>query len=181
MHPPIALVVLGFGVCSIMACCGRPDGLRAALDAGHDPLTIEFNMDDPRVQAAVREARATVGQFQKAVESSEATGAQCAFLTDFEENGVRSHVWVQADPHSVTPGKLSGSIIETPKAWHYLRAGQGVVQEPNLVTDWRIIQHGRIDGAFTTHLLVKCMTESERHDLERRLGVSFEGTGTGGH
>ena len=121
---------------------------RGNFQKGENPLTTCLDTSDVQIQAAINEARRTVPTFMARLQSGKDSGAKFAFLIWFNERGKAANVWVSAD--RIVSGKLDGSVIETPPEWQFIKPGQRIRQVPDLVWDWRIIENGHVQGAYTT-------------------------------
>jgi uncharacterized protein YegJ (DUF2314 family) len=134
-----------------------------------DP-TIPFASDDSEMEAAIRAAKESFGQFlQTFVRPSK---GQRAFLVKavFVAGEEVEHIWL-ADLN-FSGGRPRGIVANEP-ALPGMIFKQSVEFEPSQITDWMYVEDGYLVGGFTTRLIRQRMSPEQRRDFDASVPYKF--------
>lgn len=125
---------------------------RAALQESYYVPVIAVAPDDPRMLAAVAEARSRFEEFVTAFEQREESGIEFFVKSPFSENDVTEFMWLKVE--AIENGVIYGSLGNDPNDIPSLREGSRVTAKTGELNDW-IIQppSGDFIGGFTIHVL----------------------------
>ena len=139
-----------------------------AMDADS---VVSVRADDPEMKAAIDAARQSVGQFIEAF--SNPKPGQRSFLVKiaFPNGTAEEHLWIaDLDFHGRTP---TGVIADTPTRSD-LKYMQRVNIDISHLSDWMYVENGKLVGGFTTRLLRKRMTSSQRKEMDASCGYAID-------
>jgi len=153
--------VLVVGVLACGAGCGERSESRVVTSA----------VDDAEMNAAIEEARRTIGSFVRALEDRKAHGTDFSFLVLLRiGDGSVERYWLEDVSHAV--GWFYGVLAEQPHESTGLRRGDGWSLKPDQVSDWKYTDYeGRMVGGFTVRVEYARTPEAER--ARRFGGVRF--------
>lgn len=142
----------------------RSDDPRAALQESYYVPVIAVAPDDPRMLAAVAEARSRFEEFVTAFEQREDSGNEFFLKAPFSENDVTEFMWLKVE--AIENGVVFGTLGNDPNDIPSLREGSQVTAKASELNDW-IIQppSGDFIGGFTIHVLAE-PTEGEDDESE---------------
>jgi uncharacterized protein YegJ (DUF2314 family) len=125
--------------------------------------TVMFSADDPAMNAAIQQAKATFGQFLQIF--FKRSPNQTAFLIKafFVSNGQSEHIWV-AD--LVFTGDSSHGVLANEPTLPGMKFKQEVKFHPSQITDWMDIEDGYLVGGYTTRLIRDRLSPDERKTLD---------------
>ncbi len=130
----------------------RSDDPRAALQESYYVPVIAVAPDDPRMLAAVAEARSRFEEFVTAFEQREESGNELFLKAPFSENDVTEFMWLKVE--AIENGVVFGTLGNDPNDIPSLCEGSRVTTKASELNDW-IIQppSGDFIGGFTIHVL----------------------------
>ncbi len=126
---------------------------RVTLRDGNPPV---FHMDenDPELLAAIETARSRVGWVIMRLQEYRGPKTYLSVKFELKDNFSNAeHIWI--DDVEWKDNKFVGKLGNEPlklKGWTY---GETVSVDPEIITDWVLIEDGRVEGNFTYEILVK--------------------------
>lgn len=166
----LVMAVLAFG-------CERSDGKYSStgLEVSGDPddPVVGFAADDAAMNAAIRQAKATVNDFLQALQRPDAADLYFAIKKPFPTSGGdEEHIWI-ADV--VYDGeRFTGTLSNIPADVPGLEHGQRVVVALNEISDWMVVDNGRLIGGYTIRVFRDRLSDQERSDFDRESGLLFD-------
>jgi uncharacterized protein YegJ (DUF2314 family) len=129
-----------------------------------------FSPDDAGMEAAIAEAKASIGKFIDAF--CRPTARQRSFLVKvvFDEGDQREHIWV-ADLN-FSGNKPSGVIANEPRL-PGLKFMQRVEFEPSYISDWMYVDDGYLVGGYTTRVIRDRMSPEARSQFDANIPYRF--------
>lgn len=134
------------------------DGLRSG-----DPLTIfddttfapvlHMPGDDPRMLAAIEEARRRWPEFVEAFGAGPEGEAPFLVKAKFEEGDTVEHMWVSV--HAIEGDMVRGILENTPNALKGVHAGEVVDLEAGEISDWIYPRGDESVGGFTQDVIAE--------------------------
>lgn len=113
---------------------------------------------------AIDQARASIGEFFRALEHP--APGQNSFLIKarFEDGGAKEHVWLADLDFSTRPA--TGVVANEPslKTLTYL---ERVAFLPDQISDWMYLDGGRLVGGFTTRVLLRAAGRGSLNALRK--------------
>lgn len=131
---------------------------RTALQESYYVPVIAVAPDDPRMLAAVAEARGRWEEFVTTFEKREDSGNEFFVKSPFSENDVTEFMWLKVE--ALENGRIFGVLGNDPNELPSLREGSRVTAKAEELNDW-IIQPptGDFIGGFTIHVLSEQVDE----------------------
>ncbi len=157
---PVALVVTA----ALLGCQSAEEIVSG--EAGNVEIV---GADDPEMNAAIQQARSTLEQFIAALESPSTTQTYFSIKAGFPFDGSLEHLWlsdVYYDGES-----FRGVLGNEPIYVESLHLGDEVTVRTAEVSDWMIVDDGRLLGGFTIHVLRSRMSDEERWQFDEDAGL----------
>jgi uncharacterized protein YegJ (DUF2314 family) len=129
-----------------------------------------FKESDPRMGAAMEEARRTLRTFFNAYVAPKPNQRSFLLKVLFEVDGEREHIWVADINASVFP--LQGVIANEPRIDGFSFMQQ-VSFHPSKISDWMFIEDGYLVGGFTTQVIRSGLSPAEKEEYDASAPYKF--------
>ena len=125
------------------------------------------NDDDKQLEHASGHARRTVGQFITALRSPQPGQRDFQVKKLFvTKDGQAEHIWL-ADV-KFNGNRFVGVVDNRPAHIPGLKVGDRASVNPDEISDWSYVDHGKLVGGYTIRVLYAELTPEERQDFEKR-------------
>ncbi|WP_165793777.1 YegJ family protein [Hyphococcus luteus] len=129
--------------------------------------TVEVATNDAAVNAAMKEARASLPQFfAKAADPQPGTEAYALKVKVEDKNGVE-HFWVT--PFSKTDDGFTGVINNEAAVVEKVSLGEPYAFTADEISDWMYVQNGKIHGGYTIRAMLPSMPKEEAAQYQALL------------
>ena len=129
--------------------------------------------DDDAMAVAVAKARRTLHYFLASLrdpaEGMSYFSVKARFPVDDGAQGEGEHIWL-GEAESDGDGNVFGVVGNEPQATKRVRFGQRVGVREDDITDWMIVDHGRLTGGYTIHAIRNGMTQRQRAQFDQSMG-----------
>lgn len=153
---------IGSAVIAAIALVAATAPASAGQPKGEAPEVVSVNADDAGMNAAIAQARATLGEFLRRLDTGQLTPDDMLKVEMPTPGGSEEHIWV-ADIRrqgSGFTGRLANDPIEIP----YQR-GHQVTFTSDMISDWSYEAHGRLWGNFTTRFVLPRLSPRQAAEL----------------
>ncbi|HEV7229520.1 YegJ family protein [Brevundimonas sp.] len=148
-------------VAAVLMGVGAAGGARAQSDN-----VIDYSADDAAMNAAIREAQATLPVFWRRVGDEGVRHPAVKVALD-ADSGAVEHIWV-AEVRSQGTG-FAGVLINEPRDIRALRAGSPVIFDADRITDWTYEFKGRLWGGHTLRVMLPDIPKADAAELRQYL------------
>lgn len=131
------------------------DPIRAVFQQNNLVPVIPIDGDDPRMKAAVSQARSRFAEFQSAFEAK--NGRDFAIKVPVTEGGNTEHVWVEVG--SIGPDEIGGQLASEPVALGDYRLGSRISVKRSEIEDWTFRREDDLVGLFTLPVVQQIQEE----------------------
>jgi uncharacterized protein YegJ (DUF2314 family) len=123
--------------------------------------------DDPEMNEAIAQARASLPQFWEAFESRQGGASDFALKVRIEDSDAIEHFWV-IDLER-TNGKVTGVINNDPETVANVKLGDVISIRDEAISDWLYMRNGKMVGNHTLRPLLSQMPKDEADQLRSML------------
>jgi uncharacterized protein YegJ (DUF2314 family) len=123
--------------------------------------------DDPRMNAAIDKARATVKTFISALKSPRTGQSAFSVKMAFTDGKQTEHMWLS--PVSYDGKVFQGTVNNDPQMVSNVKIGQKASIDPSRISDWMYIEKRKLVGGYTFRVLREAMRPEERADFDRSM------------
>lgn len=131
---------------------------------------VAFDKDDPRLEQAKQQARATLPQFWSALEAGDP--ATSGFMLKFNLNhgtGYRDNESIWAEDIRRDGGRIYGKLANHPRNPAY-RDGQEVEIAPEAIDDWGYFKGNVAQGHHVSRLMIETAPKGTARIQRQALG-----------
>ena len=128
--------------------------------------------DDPRMNAAIEQARSSVNTFIAALRSPKAGQSAFSIKMAFTDGGNTEHMWLT--PVSYDGTNFQGTVNNEPQKVKNVKMGQKVAVEPSKISDWMYVENRKLVGGQTLRVLRDALTPAERADFDKSVPFVIE-------
>jgi uncharacterized protein YegJ (DUF2314 family) len=133
---------------------------------------IDFvESEDQEINDAIQQAQDTLPIFIAAFKNPSPTQTYFAIKVRFpiESDTGAEHMWLTE--LSLTDDGFEGILVSEPEFIKSVRLGDHLAIKTNDITDWMIIDNGKLLGGFTIYVFRSRMTDSEREQADKNSGL----------
>jgi uncharacterized protein YegJ (DUF2314 family) len=128
--------------------------------------------NDPKMNAAIDKARASVNTFTQALKAPKPTQSAFSVKMPFTDGKHTEHMWLT----SVTfdGQKFHGTLNNDPEMVSNVKIGAKVSVESSKISDWMFVENGKLVGGYTLRVLRASMSASERADFDKSVPFTID-------
>ncbi|MBL0015353.1 MAG: DUF2314 domain-containing protein [Bacteroidetes bacterium] len=128
---------------------------------------------DAQMNWAMEKARHTLGYFRESLAdpSEEQYGFSLKVRIE-DENGVE-HMWL-GDLSLDEDGLFYGTLDSDPVMVQNVKAGTRIGIPVDAISDWLIVEDGRLIGGYTIRVYRESLSPEERQEFDKGFGVTFD-------
>ncbi len=144
-----------------------------AVDKAKKDEIVAVPKGDPDMEAAFRQAQATLKTFLDLSHAPRPTITSMAVKIAIRDGGATEYFWIK--PFSEQDGRFAGKINNEPRSVHNVKLGQTIEFKQSDVVDWLYRENGKMFGNFTACALLKHAPPQEVEAFRREYGLDCEG------
>ena len=161
---PLLVPLLLLGACS--------QGYDSATGTRGEAGSSRTEADDREMNAAMAKARDTLGQFEERLANPTPTQTMAIIKGRFTEGDMVEHMWL--NEIVVTPAGYRGVLGNDPYELTNVKAGSTLVVPRERVSDWIVVDDGKLIGGYTMRVLRSRLPENERAAFDEQNGIRIE-------
>ena len=142
-------------------------GLMACTSKAPNSNVASFSRTDAEMRAAIDSARATVGILLRRLANPPTSQSYVSVKMRFGDDSLGEHIWL--DSVRFDGQRLHGQLTEDAEYLPDLRAGQWASVLPANISDWMIVDRGRLCGGFTIRVGRARVDSARRAALDANL------------
>lgn len=153
-----------------VSCAPKGDAVKSEptkVDLRDEEPITEVSANDSEMSAAIAKARSTLPAFYARLKHPGPGETDFSLKVKFTEGEDTEHIWVSE--LQGPPGKMTGTINDTPEYVHSLKLGQRVPIPGDKISDWLYILNGKMVGNATLRALFKTMTPDQVKEAKGML------------
>ena len=154
----------------ILLLTGRKDIVSAAAsrERNNEPPLSSFDSDDSEMNAAIKKARESVPVFLKYLANPNPDQAYFSIKKPFPTtDGTNEHIWISV--RSYDGVRFHGTINNRPVNIAGLKEGDLVAVLTGEISDWMILENGKIVGGYTFRVIWNRMSPAERLEYGAKM------------
>ncbi|MGL4422158.1 MAG: YegJ family protein [Gemmataceae bacterium] len=128
--------------------------------------------DDPRMNAAIDKARASVKTFIAALKSPKPDQSAFSIKMAFTDGRNTEHMWLTTIRFDGS--KFSGTVNNDPEKVRSVQLGQKVTVAPEKISDWMYIKERKLVGGETLRVLRNAMSPAERAEFDSSVPFTID-------
>jgi uncharacterized protein YegJ (DUF2314 family) len=136
-----------------------------------DALITYVDDDDREMESAMTRARATLPEFEQRLANPTGKQTMAIIKARFTEGENVEHMWIS--DIRVTPEGYRGVLGNKPE-FLSLQPGQDVLVRRENVSDWVVVDDGRLVGGYTMRVMRSRLPADERAQFDAMNGFRVE-------
>ena len=145
---------------------------REMRKTGVQPEIFRIADKDAQMHKAVREARRTVAVFIRALEHPGAGQHDFQVKKPFMHDGAVEHLWLsRVEFHG---NHFHGRVDNRPQSLEGVKFGDRVSVNPDEISDWAYVDHGRLVGGYTIRALSDNLSPERRKSFQNETNVRID-------
>lgn len=133
------------------------------------PDVMDIKTEDDGMNWAMEKARLTLHYFEKCLQSPKAGQVYFSVKVKIVDAGRVEHIWL-TEPSFDDEGNLFGLVGNEPIDVKTVSLNQKIGIERKLVSDWMIMENGRLIGGYTIRVLRDKLTGQALANFDKALG-----------
>ena len=153
----------------------KPAGEKQAGDTVQregEPAVTFVDDDDPKMNAAMKKAGDTIGDFLKSLEKPTPKQTMFAVKIGVGEGDNREYMWLT--PVTFKEGQFSGKLNNEPVNPQKYKLGDTIVAPQGEVVDWMYAEDGVLVGGYTLRVLRDSLSPKEREEFDAGLPMKIQ-------
>ena len=130
-----------------------------------EPPYIQVPKDHTAMRRAVTQARKTVGEFIAALKHPAPGQQDFEIKKRFIQNGEIEHIWLS--DVQFAGNRFQARVDNQPRKIQGLKLGQLVSVDPNEISDWLYVDHGKLMGGYTVRVQYDELSAKEKQEFDR--------------
>lgn len=138
----------------------------------NDPVELPANSgltaipdDDPKMLAAIKQARETLDQFIVAFQNPQPSRTKLSIKMQVSDGTNIEHMWIV--PVSYSNAKFRGTLMNNPYNLKGIVYGQELECSKEQVSDWVYVENGKLIGGYTMNVIRDSLSPEERLEYDR--------------
>lgn len=133
------------------------------------PDVFDIQSDDDRMNWAMEKARITLHYFEKCLQFPLSGQQYFSIKVKIEDGSKVEHIWL-IEPSFDQQGNLFGKVGNTPIDVKTVSINQQIGIDRALISDWMIIENGRLIGGYTIRAVRDGLSGSALQNFDKGLG-----------
>lgn len=148
---------------------GKKDEVANVRKRKDQPDVMDVKAEDDGMNWAMEKARLTLHYFEKCLRSPKSGQMYFSVKVKIEDGGRVEHIWL-TQPSFDDEGNLFGIVGNEPIDVKTVSLDQKIGIERKLLSDWMIMENGRLIGGYTIRVLRDKLTGPALKNFDKSLG-----------
>lgn len=127
---------------------------------------------DSEMNIAIEKANKTLDDFKNALQSNNPNCQDFSIKMTFDTKNGKEHIWL--NNIELKDDNYSGTINNIPVETDVVKLGDTIKILKERISDWMYSENGKMRGGYTIRAIRKNMTEIEKQELEKVIGLKIE-------
>ena len=148
-------------------------GKKNVAEREGEPDMVYVPNEDQRMNWAIEKANLTLWYFEESLKNKQPYQNYFSvkvLITDGDEG---EHIWL-TDPHFDDEGNLFGTVGNEPINVRSVKFNQKIGIKRDLISDWMIIENGRLIGGYTIRAIRDGIAEKEKAAFDNSIGLYID-------
>lgn len=156
-----------------MGLLSRFFGKNKVVERTAEPDLVYIPNEDERMNWAIEKAGLTLWYFEESLKSPVAGQEYFSIKVMIEDAGRVEHIWLTA-PDFDEEGNLFGEVGNEPVQIKTVKLGQKIGVMRSMISDWMIVEKGRLIGGYTIRAIREGIPESDRPAFDESIGLHVD-------
>ncbi|WP_316796209.1 YegJ family protein [Pedobacter agri] len=137
-----------------------------------EPDMVYVSNEDERMNWAIEKANLTLWYFEDSLENPQPYQVYFSIKVKIIDGENWEHIWL-TEPHFDDEGHLYGTVGNEPVVIT-VKLNQKIGIDRQLISDWMIIEDGKLIGGYTIHAIRDGIPEKEKPAFDQNIGLYID-------
>ena len=148
-------------------------GKKIVAEREGEPDMVYVPSEDERMNWAIEKANLTLWYFEESLKNQQPYQNYFSIKVLITDGDEGEHIWL-TDPHFDDEGNLFGTVGNEPVNVHSVKFNQKIGIKRDLISDWMIIENGRLIGGYTIRAIRDGVAEKEKAAFDNSIGLYID-------
>jgi len=148
-------------------------GKKNVAEREGEPDMVYVPSEDERMNWAIEKANLTLWYFEESLKNKQPYQNYFSIKVLITDGDEGEHIWL-TDPHFDDEGNLFGTVGNEPVNIRSVKFNQKIGIKRDLISDWMIIENGRLIGGYTIRAIRDGIAEKEKAAFDNSLGLYID-------
>ncbi|TBO42609.1 YegJ family protein [Pedobacter kyonggii] len=148
-------------------------GKKNVAEREGEPDMVYVPSEDERMNWAIEKANLTLWYFEESLKNKQPYQNYFSIKVLITDGDEGEHIWL-TDPHFDDEGNLFGTVGNEPVNIHSVKFNQKIGIKRDLISDWMIIENGRLIGGYTIRAIRDGVAEKEKAAFDNSIGLYID-------
>jgi uncharacterized protein YegJ (DUF2314 family) len=148
---------------------GKKENTNSVRKRKNQPDVVDIQNDDEKMNWAMEKSKLTLHYFEKCLKEPNQNQQYFSIKVKIEDGGKIEHIWL-TEPSFDHDGNLFGVVGNKPIDVKSITLNQKIGIDKNLVSDWMIIENGRLIGGYTIRAMRDNLSGQALQNFDKGLG-----------
>ncbi|RZK21726.1 MAG: DUF2314 domain-containing protein [Pedobacter sp.] len=138
-----------------------------------EPDMMYVSNEDERMNWAIEKANLTLWYFEQSLENPQSYQVYFSIKVKIIDGENGEHIWL-TEPHFDAEGNLYGTVGNEPVDVTTVKLNQKIGIDRNLISDWMILENGRLIGGYTIRAIRDGIPNEEKSAFDSGIGLYID-------
>lgn len=148
-------------------------GKKNVAEREGEPDMVYVPSEDERMNWAIEKANLTLWYFEESLKNKQPYQNYFSIKVLITDGDEGEHIWL-TDPHFDDEGNLFGTVGNEPVNIRSVKFNQKIGIKRDLISDWMIIENGRLIGGYTIRAIRDGIAEKEKAAFDNSIGLYID-------
>jgi len=148
-------------------------GKKNVAEREGEPDMVYVPSEDERMNWAIEKANLTLWYFEESLKNQQPHQNYFSIKVLITDGDEGEHIWL-TDPHFDDEGNLFGTVGNEPVNIRSVKFNQKIGIRRDLISDWMIIENGRLIGGYTIRAIRDGIAEKEKAAFDNSIGLYID-------
>lgn len=148
-------------------------GKKKVVDREGEPSMVYIANEDERMNWAIEKANLTLWYFEESLKHPKPYQVYFSIKVRIMDGDTGEHIWL-TEPHFDEEGNLFGTVGNEPVDVKTVKLDQKIGIERDFISDWMIIEGGRLVGGYTLRAIRDGIPDDKKHEFDQSVGMYID-------
>lgn len=148
-------------------------GKKNVAEREGEPAMVYIPNEDERMNWAMEKANLTLWYFEESLKKRQQHQNYFSIKVQIMDGEIGEHIWL-TEPHFDEDGNLFGTIGNEPVNVKTVRLDQKIGIDREFISDWMIIEGGRLVGGYTLRAIRDGIPEEQKPEFDNNMGIYID-------
>lgn len=148
-------------------------GKKNVAEREEEPDMVYVPNEDEGMNWAIEKANLTLWYFEESLKNPQPHQAYFSVKAKIMDGDLAEHIWL-TEPHFDEDGNLFGTVGNEPVDVKTVKMNQKIGIDRGHISDWMIVEHGRLIGGYTIRAIRNNVPDSEKQSFDQSIGLYID-------